>query len=108
MRPVETSREQLLSFSADPELKRRWQVLDEPIAGNLRFGLLLEVLDAVAGEVAVAYARPQPPRQRIVTAALDEIVVRHVADVARDVRCLARINHVGRSSMEVGVRVESP
>jgi acyl-coenzyme A thioesterase 9 len=107
MRPTETSREHLLSFSADPELRRRWQVLDEPIPGNLRFGLLLEVLDALAGEIAVAYARPSPPRQRIVTAALDEIVVRQVADVARDVRCRARINQVGRSSMEVGIRVES-
>ncbi len=108
MRPVETSREQLLSFSTDPELERRWRVLDGPIAGNLRFGLLLEVLDALAGEIAVSYARPRPPRQRIVTAALDEIVVRNVADVARDVRCSARVNHVGRSSLEVGIRVESP
>ncbi len=107
MRPSDTSREQLLAFSTDPDLKRRFLVLDEPIPGNLRFGLLLEVLDELAGEIAVAYARPGRPRQRIVTAALDEIVVRHVADVARDVRCLARINHVGRSSMEVGIRVES-
>lgn len=107
MRPAETSRQHLLSFSSDPELRRRFLVLDEPIAGNLRFGLLLEVLDQLAGEAAVAYAPPSGPGARIVTAALDEIVVRHVADVSRDVRCQARINHVGRTSMEVGIRVES-
>ena len=34
-------------------------------------------------------------------------MVRHVADVTRDVLCRAQINHVGRTSMEVGIRVES-
>jgi acyl-CoA hydrolase len=107
MRPSDTSREQLLSFSADPALRRRFMVLDEPIPGNLRFGLLLEVLDQVAGEAAVGYVRRTLPDARVVTAAVDEIVVRHVASVSRDVRCRARLNHVGRTSMEVGIRVES-
>jgi acyl-coenzyme A thioesterase 9 len=107
MRSSETSREQVLCFSTDPELRRRYQVLESPIPANLRFGLLLEVLDQVAGECAVAYARHTLPTARIVTAALDEIVVRQPADVAQDIRCRARINHVGRTSMEVGVRVET-
>jgi acyl-coenzyme A thioesterase 9 len=107
MRPSETSREQLLPFSTDPALRRRFMVLSEPIPGNLRFGALLEVLDQLAGDTAVAYAHRTLPQARIVTAALDEVIVRNVADVTRDLRCRARINHVGRTSMEVGIRVES-
>lgn len=82
-------------------------VLNEPIPGNLRWGLLLEVLDRLAADTALDYVRRTHADPRVVTAALDEIVVRRVPDVTRDVRCSARINHVGRTSMEVGIRVES-
>jgi acyl-CoA hydrolase len=44
----------------------------------------------------------------VVTAAVDNILVRHPADVTRDIQLLARINHVGRSSIEVGIRVSQP
>jgi acyl-CoA hydrolase len=107
VRPEETTREKLLPLSADLDLRRRFMVLKEPIPGNLRFGMLLEELDWLAWETAIDYARRSHAEPRAVTAALDEIVVRHVADVTRDVRCLARINYVGRTSMEVGIRVES-
>ena len=107
MRPDETTQEKLLPLSTDLELRRRFMVLNEAIPGNLRFGMLLEELDWLAFETAIAYARRSHAEPRVVTAALDEIVVRHVADVARDVRCRAQINYVGRTSMEVGIRVES-
>ncbi|HSM93612.1 MAG TPA: acyl-CoA thioesterase [Anaeromyxobacteraceae bacterium] len=107
MRPEETTREKLLPLSRDLDLRRRFMVLNEPIPGNLRFGMLLEELDWFAFETAIAYARRTHAEPRVVTAALDEIVVRRVADVTRDVRFLARINYVGRTSMEVGIRVES-
>jgi len=106
VRAEDTSRETTLPFSSDPELRRRFAVLNEPIPGNLRFGVLLEVLDRIAADTALDYARRARPDARVVTAALDEIVVRHVADVGSDLRCAARINHVGRTSMEVGVRVD--
>ncbi len=106
MRPDETSRETVLPFSSDAALRRRFAVLNEPIPGNIRFGMVLEVLDRLAADVAMDYARRARPDARVVTAALDEIVVRGVADVTRDLRCVARINHVGRTSMEVGVRVD--
>lgn len=108
MHPSETSREQLLPLSSDLDLRHRFMVVNDAIPGNLRFGVLLEVLDQLAGDTSVAYVRRFMPSARVVTAALDEIVVRHVADVTRDVRCCARINHVGHTSMEVGIRVESP
>ena len=107
VRPDETTQEKLLPLSTDLELRRRFMVLNEAIPGNLRFGMLLEELDWLAFETAIAYARRSHASPRVVTAALDEIVVRHVADVTRDVRCRAQINYVGRTSMEVGIRVES-
>ncbi len=107
MRPSETSREKLLPLSTDPELRRRFMVLREPVPGNFRFGVLLEVLDRLAGETALEYIWRFVPDAGAVTAALDEIVVRRAPEVTQDVRCSARINHVGRTSMEVGIRVES-
>jgi acyl-coenzyme A thioesterase 9 len=68
--------------------------------------MLLETLDHLAADTAVEHARRARPDARVVTAALDEIVVRRVADATRDLRCAARVNHVGRTSMEVGVRVD--
>ena len=106
--PVETSFYQTLPLGSDPGMRRRFMVLDEPIQGNLRFGLLLEVLDQVAERTALAYVNRFHPQAWVVTAAIDNIFVRHAADVTKDLICQARINHVGRSSVEVGIRVEQP
>lgn len=106
--PFETSFYRTLPLGSDTELRRRFMVLDEPIQGNIRFGLLLEILDEVAAQAAMAYVNRFHPQARVVTAAIDNIFVRHAADVTRDLICKARINHVGRSSLEVGIRVEQP
>jgi acyl-CoA hydrolase len=106
--PKGTTVGRTLPFGSDVGLRRRFQVLDEALPGNLRFGLLLEVLDKLAEDAALAYVRQSHPEARVVTAAIDNILVRQAADVTRDLWCLARINHVGRSSMEVGIRVEHP
>jgi len=107
-RPNETTHHQTIPLSSDPELRHRFMVLDEPLQGNLRFGLLLEVLDKVAEETALDYVHRFHPEARVVTAAIDDILVRHAADVTRDISFHARINHVGRSSLVVGIRVEQP
>jgi acyl-CoA hydrolase len=83
-------------------------VIDEDIPGNFRFGLLLEELDILAEQTALGYVRRSHPDARVVTAAIDNIMVRHVVDVSRDLVFNARINHVGRSSLEIGIRVEQP
>ncbi len=106
--PLETSFTKVLSLTSDEALRRRFMVLDESIQANMRFGLLLEVLDKVAEEAALNYVNQFFPEARVVTAAIDNIVIRHVTDMSRDVHFKARINHVGRSSLEIGIRVEQP
>jgi acyl-CoA hydrolase len=81
-------------------------VQSDPLEGNLRFGQMLEVLDKIAEETALKYVNRFHPQARVVTAAIDDIFVRHAADVTRDITFHARINHVGRSSLVVGIRVE--
>ncbi|HEX7623074.1 MAG TPA: acyl-CoA thioesterase, partial [Anaeromyxobacteraceae bacterium] len=108
MRPLDTTRGSTLCLASDLALRRRFMVIDAPLQGNLRFGLLLEVLDKLAEETALEYARLAHPDARVVTAAVDNILVRHPADVARDLQLSARVNHVGRSSLEVGIRVTQP
>lgn len=107
-RPNETDHYQKLDLSSDLDLRRRFMVLNEPLRGNLRFGLLLEVLDKVAEETSLKYVNCHHPDARVVTAAIDNIFVRHATDVDRDIVFHARINHVGRSSLVVGIRVEQP
>lgn len=107
--PNDTSLDRTLPLGSDPALQRRFMVVDEPdLPGNLRFGLLLEILDTVAEETSLRYVNRFYPDARVVTAAIDNILVRHAADVTRDIVFHARINHVGRSSVEVGIRVEQP
>ena len=107
-RPLDTSYARTIPLGSDPALRRRYKVIDEDIPGNFRFGLLLEELDIMAEQTALAYVQRTYPEGRVVTAAIDNILVRHVEDVDRDIVMHARINHVGRSSLEIGIRVEQP
>lgn len=106
--PSETVFHQTLALGSDAALRRRYMVVDEPLQGNMRFGLLLEILDKVAEETALRYVNQFHPSARVVTAAIDNIVIRHAVDVTRDLTIAASINHVGRSSLEIGIRVEQP
>lgn len=106
-RPQDTVYHRTLPLS-DPVLRRRYMVVDEPIEANMRFGLLLEILDKMAEETALRYVNRFHPDARVVTAAIDNIVVRHAVDVTRDLTFAATINHIGRSSLEIGIRVEQP
>lgn len=108
VRPADTPYIRTIPLATDEALRRRFMVLNEPIPANIRFGLLLEVFDKAAEETALNYVRRFYPEARVVTAAIDQILVRNPADVNRDVVVSARINHVGRSSLEVGIRVEQP
>lgn len=107
MRPSETTLSDVIPLATNPILQRSFKIRLEPIPGNLRFGVLLEHLDILAARAALGYVGHFDPSTFVVTAAVDEIVVRQVPDVARDLRCSARVNHVSHSSMEVGIRIES-
>jgi len=105
-RPLDTSIDRTLPFSTDAALRRRFMIVNADIPANLRWGRLLEQLDELAEDVALAYVRRSSPDARVVTAAIDDIVLHIPADVAQDLHLHARINYVGRSSMEVGIRVD--
>jgi acyl-coenzyme A thioesterase 9 len=107
-RPSETSLARTLPFGSDAALRRSFLLTDEPLKANFRFGLLLETLDKIAEETALAYVAESHPHARFVTAAIDSIRVRNAPDVGRDMHLLARVNYIGRTSLEVGVRIEQP
>jgi len=105
--PSDTVYYKTLPLGSDAALRRRYIVVDAPLPGNMRFGLLLEILDKVAEEAALAYVNRFHPSARVVTAAIDTIVIRQPVDVSRDLTFAATINHIGRSSLEIGIRVET-
>ncbi len=96
----------VLPFSTDRELARHFLVSERDIVGNIRFGKLLENLDKVAENTALAYVHRFYPAARVVTAAIDSVIVRNPADTIHDLVFSSQINHVGKSSLEVGIRVE--
>lgn len=106
MTPHDTRYLFVLPFSTDTTLARRFLARDIEMVGNIRFGKLLETLDKVAENTALAYVHRFYPEARVVTAAVDSIILRNPADTKHDLVFSAQINHVGKSSMEVGTRVE--
>ena len=106
--PLQTSVVRRLKLSTDAQLRRRFMVIDDPVQANIRVGLLFEIMDKLAEETALRFARKAYPAVRVVTAAMDDLEVWNAPDITRDMVLRARINHVGRSSMEVGIRVEQP
>src|SRR5881396_3659588 len=70
--------------------------------GNVHGGEVMKLIDACAGAAATRHAR-----SRVVTAFVDELSFLAPVYVGDLVTAKASVNHVGRSSMEVGVRVEA-
>jgi acyl-CoA hydrolase len=108
LNPSQTSLIKRLRFGSDMQLRRHFLLTDEPVRSNLRFGLLLEVLDKLAEDTALRYVRRSYPAGRVVTAAMDSMRVRGVPDETRDMILRARVNLVGKTSLEVGIRIEQP
>ena len=108
MNPSQTSVIKRLRFSTDLRLRRHFLLTDEPVRSNLRFGLLLEALDKLAEDAALRYVWRTYPTARVVTAAMDSMRVRGVPDETRDMVLRARVNLVGTTSLEVGIRIEQP
>ena len=75
---------------------------DTNIAGNVHGGVIMKLIDTVAGVVAVRHAR-----SNAVTASIDRLDFHHPVFVGDILTLTASLNLVGRSSVEVGVRVEA-
>ena len=75
---------------------------DVNIAGNVHGGVIMKLIDTIGGSVAVRHARAN-----MVTASIDSLDFRSPIYVGDLVTLKASVNLVGRTSMEVGVCVES-
>ncbi len=71
-------------------------------AGNVHGGVILKCIDTAAGIVAARHAR-----SNVVTASIDRMDFIAPAHVGELITFTAALNFVGRTSMEVGVRVEA-
>jgi len=71
-------------------------------AGNLHGGVILKHIDTAGGVVAKRHTRTN-----IVTVSIDRMAFKQPAYMGELLTFKASLNHVGRSSMEIGVRVES-
>ncbi|HWH29938.1 MAG TPA: acyl-CoA thioesterase [Mycobacteriales bacterium] len=83
-------------------LARIMTLHDTNLHGNVHGGVILHLVDELGGAVAARHSGG-----RAVTASMDEfqfLVPVHVGDL---VRASATVNWAGRTSMEVGVRVEA-
>ncbi len=69
---------------------------------NVHGGEIMRLIDECAGAAATRHAR-----SRVVTARIDELSFVAPVYVGHLVTAKASVNHVGRTSMEVGVRVEA-
>ncbi|WP_066565456.1 acyl-CoA thioesterase [Snodgrassella sp. CFCC 13594] len=70
--------------------------------GNVHGGDLLRLLDQVAYACASRYSG-----EYVVTLSVDQVIFKEAIHVGELVTFKAMINHVGRTSMEVGIRVEA-
>ena len=71
-------------------------------AGNVHGGVIMKLIDSAGGAVAVRHVR-----ENTVTASVDRLDFHNPVFVGDLVTFKASLNYVGRTSMEVGVRVES-
>ena len=100
---AESSIKMIMPFSKDLELRERYI----NFFGALRLGKLLEDLDLIAGQVAYKHTEGWELGLTIVTAACDRIDLLGDLRSDRDLQFLASINWVGKSSLEVGIRISS-
>lgn len=76
--------------------------MDANLAGNVHGGVIMKEVDSAAGTAAIRHAgRP------CVTAAIDELSFLEPVYIGDILTVTATVNDVGRTSMEVGVKVEA-
>jgi acyl-CoA hydrolase len=75
---------------------------DANFQGNIHGGLIMRLIDEAAGTAAYRFCRG-----RVVTAHIDSIDFHHPVHIGDVVVLKASVNYAGRTSMEIGVRVEA-
>lgn len=86
------SRELTMSVLMTPDMAN--------FSGNVHGGVLLKLLDQVAYACASRYAG-----RYVVTLSVDQVLFKQPIHVGELVTFYASVNHVGRTSMEVGIKV---
>jgi len=71
-------------------------------SGHVHGGSILKILDQVAYACAARYCK-----NYVVTASLDQVIFKEPIKVGELVTFKANVNYVGRTSMEVGIKVIS-
>ncbi|MBI3722609.1 acyl-CoA thioesterase [bacterium] len=72
------------------------------LLGKVHGGVILAMIDKAAATCAIRHAG-----RTCVTASLDHVSFREPVEIGELVRLLASVNHIGRTSMEVGVKILS-
>ena len=83
-------------------LSQAMAITDANLSGNVHGGVIMKLVDTAAGLAAVKHCR-----SRVVTVAMDEMVFIEPVYLSDVVTLRAQVNDVGRTSMEVGVRVDA-
>jgi uncharacterized protein (TIGR00369 family) len=83
-------------------LSQQMEVTDANLTGNVHGGVIMRLVDTAAGLAAAKHSRG-----RVVTVAMDEMSFIEPVFLGELVTLSAQVNDVGRTSMEVGVRVEA-
>ena len=83
-------------------MTQRMTAQDVNVAGNVHGGVIMKLIDEAAAAVAIRHARGNA-----VTASVDRLDFHHPVFAGDIVTLRAGLNLVGRSSMEVGVYVQS-
>jgi acyl-coenzyme A thioesterase 9 len=95
--------EKRFPFGSQPQLREQYV----NYLGDLRFGKMMEEMDAAAGAVSYRHADGFELDLTIVTAACDRIDLLGPLPSTQDLRMAGQVNGVGRSSMEIGLTLET-
>jgi acyl-CoA hydrolase len=99
---VDVALEPKPTSAARTTLSRIMSVLDTNLLGSVHGGVIMKLVDEVAGVAAQRHSAGPA-----VTASMDEMAFIEPVHVGDLVQAYAQVNWTGRTSMEVGVRVLS-
>jgi acyl-CoA hydrolase len=96
------AREEKHITDSQTEISQLMQLTDANPVGNVQGGVIMRLVDEVGGIAAARHVgRP------VVTVAVDSMTFYSPIQIGNLVTLKASLNYVGRTSMEVGVRVEA-